>query len=361
MQDFSHLIGDIYDCVLKPSGWTDVVARFAEYSGGAGASIHMVNPVSGATAILFEHGVDPEWSALGRTVYAQMSPVGAAILLADVDQPTSVFDFIGEGEFLESRFYREWLAPKGYFDMMGTLISKTSHEIGAISSIRTKDRGRFDDEARSFMALVAPHVRRAITISGKLEYQAIKADATDAIIDSLSASILHVDASGRILRTNQAADSLLSDAKVATAQNGRLTFNDHVAEKTFRFALSENGKEPAVFGIDARGGDLYSVSILPLSVERGLFLVMLKTRVPDTPAIGKYLTATLGITPRELAVLMPMLQGASLEDIAAMLGISVPTVRSHLNGLFEKTGTNRQAELVSKVLGAMPPINLPAQ
>lgn len=356
MQEFSRLVGDIYDCIVEPSGWTHVVARFAEMSGGAGASIHMVNPVSGSTAILHEHGVDPQWSALGRTVYAQMSPVGAAVLLADVDQPMSVFDFVDEDEFSESRFYREWLAPQGYFDMMGTLISKTSQEIGAISAIRTKERGRFDAEAREFMALVAPHVRRAVTISGKLDYQALKLDGQDAIVDSLATAACHINPEGRILRTNPAAGVLLSEGRIAQAQGGRLSLMDEAGSRALRIALTGDIKTPVVFGIQTPGGEVYSVSVLPLNAQRGLFLVLIAVRAQETPAIGRYLAATFGFSPREIAVLMPMLQGASLDDVAGSLGISVSTARTHLNNLFEKTATNRQAELVAKVLGAMPPL-----
>jgi DNA-binding CsgD family transcriptional regulator/PAS domain-containing protein len=356
MQEFSHLVGDIYDCILEPSGWTSVVARFAELSGGAGASIHMVNPVSGSTGILVEHGVDPEWSALGRTVYAPMSPVGAAALLYDLDQPVSVFDVVEEAEYVESRFYREWLAPKGYFDIMGAKISKTSQEIGAISATRLKDRGRFDADSREFMALIAPHVRRAVTISGKLDYHVLKSDGQDAITDTLAAAVCHLDREGRIQRTNPAAAALLSEGGIIQSQGGRFTLADQLADRAFRAALAAKAKGPVVFGLQAPGGDAYSVSVLPLNVERGLFMVLLKTRAPETPAIGKYLAATFGLTPREIAVLMPMLQGASLDDIAGTMGISVPTARSHLNNLFEKTSTNRQAELVAKVLGAIPPV-----
>jgi DNA-binding CsgD family transcriptional regulator len=356
MQEFSRLVGDIYDCILAPSGWSSVVARFAELSGGAGASIHLVNPVSGGTAILVEHGVDPEWSALGRTVYAAMSPVGSAALLYDLDQPVSVFDIVSEAEYMESRFYREWLAPKGYMDIMGAIISKTSQEIGAISATRLQDRGRFDAESRDFMALVAPHVRRAITISGTLDYHVLAADGQNAIINTLSAAVCHIDREGTILRENPAAAAMFAEGRIMRSQGGRLAIVDPAGARTLRAALAAGAKEPVVFGVHAPDGNAHSVSVLPLNVERGLFLVLLKTRAPDTPAIGKYLAATFGLTPREIAVLMPMLQGASLDDIAGAMGISVPTARSHLNNLFEKTSTNRQAELVAKVLGAMPPV-----
>jgi len=39
-----------------------------------------------------------------------------------------------------------------------------------------------------------------------------------------------------------------------------------------------------------------------------------------------------------------------------VLGLSVPTVKTHLRRLFEKTGTKRQADLIKLVAGYMSPI-----
>jgi len=41
--------------------------------------------------------------------------------------------------------------------------------------------------------------------------------------------------------------------------------------------------------------------------------------------------------------------------IAKVLGISQATAKTHLRNLFQKTGTNRQAELVKLVAGAAGP------
>ncbi len=52
------------------------------------------------------------------------------------------------------------------------------------------------------------------------------------------------------------------------------------------------------------------------------------------------------ISPRELDVAQALLHGHSLESLCALLGISRNTAKVHLQSLFKKTGTNRQAELV---------------
>ena len=42
-----------------------------------------------------------------------------------------------------------------------------------------------------------------------------------------------------------------------------------------------------------------------------------------------------------------LLEGVDLREAAERLGVGLWTVRAHLQQIFEKTGTHRQAELVS--------------
>lgn len=56
--------------------------------------------------------------------------------------------------------------------------------------------------------------------------------------------------------------------------------------------------------------------------------------------------------------MVPLLQGKSPQEIADALGISMPTVRTHLQRLFEKTSADTQADLVRIVLQTMPPVRM---
>lgn len=57
-----------------------------------------------------------------------------------------------------------------------------------------------------------------------------------------------------------------------------------------------------------------------------------------------------GLTPAEARLATLMLKPMSLQETARHLGISLETARTHLKALFAKTQTNRQAELVLRLL-----------
>ncbi len=64
-------------------------------------------------------------------------------------------------------------------------------------------------------------------------------------------------------------------------------------------------------------------------------------------ALESSLKDLFGLTPAEAGLAAELLDGASLEDIADSKGVRLPTVRTHLRGVFRKTETNRQGELIA--------------
>lgn len=68
----------------------------------------------------------------------------------------------------------------------------------------------------------------------------------------------------------------------------------------------------------------------------------------QTPGLNlQYLRRLLGLTAAEAAIATLISQGMQLREIADRRGIAYETVRTHLRSIFNKTGTKRQAELVT--------------
>lgn len=66
--------------------------------------------------------------------------------------------------------------------------------------------------------------------------------------------------------------------------------------------------------------------------------------------------ATLGISPRELAVLREIAAGRSNREIAATLGVSPNTIKTHVARLFDKLEARRRTDVIARArtLGLIP-------
>jgi len=65
------------------------------------------------------------------------------------------------------------------------------------------------------------------------------------------------------------------------------------------------------------------------------------------------------LSPRELEVLQPFMEGRRVAKIARRLSISPHTVRNHLQSIYRKLGVRSQAELIEKLRPEIPPRYLP--
>ncbi|MBA2397202.1 MAG: helix-turn-helix transcriptional regulator [Bradyrhizobium sp.] len=69
--------------------------------------------------------------------------------------------------------------------------------------------------------------------------------------------------------------------------------------------------------------------------------------VSSTSPAAPLLQALFDLTPAEARTASQITEGKSIEQISFANGIAPNTIRTHLKSVFQKTGVQRQAELVS--------------
>ncbi len=62
------------------------------------------------------------------------------------------------------------------------------------------------------------------------------------------------------------------------------------------------------------------------------------------------------LIPTELRVLLAIVEVGGVPEVSQALGIAATTVKTQLGRLFEKTGVDRQADLVKMVAGFATPL-----
>ena len=76
----------------------------------------------------------------------------------------------------------------------------------------------------------------------------------------------------------------------------------------------------------------------------------------DIPSPHEVIGKHYKLTPMELRVLFAIVQVGGVSEAAEALGIAASTVKTHLQRLFGKTGTERQADLVKLVASYISPL-----
>jgi DNA-binding CsgD family transcriptional regulator len=91
----------------------------------------------------------------------------------------------------------------------------------------------------------------------------------------------------------------------------------------------------------------------PFRASAGVF-VQDPTAAPRTA--GEAFARLYGLTGAELKVLLALAPGLTAKEAALALGLREPTIKTHLQRIYVKTGMSRQSELVRLLLAHLPPL-----
>jgi DNA-binding CsgD family transcriptional regulator len=367
-----QLIGGIYDCILSPDAWNDIVPRIGAFVGGSAGGLFAHDSSRRSGSIFYQYGTDPGYRQLYLEKYLTLDPMFGTYFVLDVGEVFSTSTIMSHAEFLQSRFYKEWIRPQGWIDNIFVYLDRTTEGHAGFALFRNEREGLADEPARERMRLLVPHLRRAVLIGKLIEFKTAQAATFADALDGLSAGMLFVDSSGRITHANAAGRAMIAEGNVLRAALGRLLANDPDANRALRDIFLAAAIGDAAIGdrgvavpLVARDGERYVAHVLPLSsgARRGsgksyaaaaaLFVQKAALATHSPPEV---IAKTYRLTPMEVRVLLAIVEVGGAPQVAETLGIGEGTVKTHLKRLYQKTGARRQADLVKLFAGYTSPL-----
>jgi DNA-binding CsgD family transcriptional regulator/PAS domain-containing protein len=365
---FVAAVEAIYAAAAAPSAWPDALQAIADCLGDVG-SLLIYQRDDGSFGTI----VSPKLEAAQRD-YAQrewwrqdirMQNFIERTYAANLDMDTVTERHLARAEEFEAHpFYTDFLASHGLKWFAGTALSPESHVAVALSIQRSDTKPPFGDAELALAGRLARHVENALRLGIRLiDAEAAKVSLGDAL-ERLGVGVFLVDAVGRILYRNPAAQGLLGDCLVVTGE--RLTARLAPERDALRSAIelaADGGHQtftqdphPVLLRGDRPEGFL-AVYVLPVPAGSGHPIAHLMSGVKATvvvttskagqaadPAIIRDL---LGLTLGEARVAALVGAGLPPREAATQLGLSEETARTTLKRVFSKVGVSRQSELAT--------------
>src|SRR5258708_23766337 len=263
-------------------------------------------------------------------------------------------------------------SPQGFVDAADAVLEKSVASCAYLSVIRNQTQGMVDDAMRRRMAMIVPHVRRAVLISKVIDLTQAEAATFADVTDGVGAAMFLVDASARIVHANAAGDALLQERDFLRAVGGRLVAVEASTDQSLReiFAAAASGdnalgRKGIAVPLVALDGERYVGHLLPLTAGKrrdagvkyeAVAALFVQKAALEMPSVPEVIAKTYKLTPTELRVLLAIVPVGGVPEVAATLGIGETTVKTHLGRLFDKTGSGRQADLVKLAAGFSGPL-----
>ncbi len=236
-KQFSDAIGLLYDCILEPARWTEALGALSGFVGGSSALLFHQDHRQQTGAFLQSYNADPHWTQLYFQKYVGLNPVLPLTTFMDAGSCSSFSRLIDMDEFKASQFYVEWAAPQQYLDVVVTILDKSASAMGMFGVTRLDHEGLAGDAEIQRMELVAPHVRRAVTMARLFDGVRGWARGMKDTIEILSDAVFLLDAAGKVVFANRAARDLAAAETHVSIAGSLLAFRDQATTLRLRDTL----------------------------------------------------------------------------------------------------------------------------
>lgn len=262
----------------------------------------------------------------------------------DIDMITEHFRRTGAG--------LEPLSPQDFVTLCYGGINDESRWVDLMMRIMLNMSEANDDRFEAYLQEMMPHWDQAFTLHQKLLTDAALGDIWGEMLERIGMGCALIDRRGTILHANSRYAQALRET-LGTCDEGS------VAALSARLLRAS---EIRVQELWAQGGVLrweetpVGLIVHPPALARHarrlgnpVGLVVLRSQRTGGDLTGM-IEIGWGLTPQEARVALEVMQGHAPQEIAARLGLSINTVRSHLAQAYAKTQTAGKAELAAALL-----------
>jgi|GEM_PF-1279169 len=377
-QRFSQIVGMIYDCVADPAGWPAVLGVLTDEFDGRLATLAVLDGATNSSRFGATFG-DPKIVEPLVHTYAAEMPFYDLVPKFGIDVPITMAELSalrgpqGYEAFMASRIWTEWFVPHRLADAMCTNILKTGSRVGAIVINVDCEREPIRRTDIDRMSLIAPHIRRAVTIGDLFEIERRNSDLFRNTIDALAIAVLIVGEGLKVKFANPAAEALLhTNQDTWSISGGRLQISDPMVRAALEHGIAICRDDEAKLGSRAIGLPLHGpvpqiAHVLPLPRRKHAFpfyeeaaaaiFIAMPGDNPD-PAIDA-IAALFGLTGAERRVASQVALGMNRRGIASANNVYDGTIKSQLDAIYDKTGTSNQRELEKLIRDLTPPLRHP--
>lgn len=344
-------IDDIYEAAVVPEKWQAILDRLAVMADAEGTLLFAACP--GEPRWLASEAIQDAMKAWIASKWYLENPRGQRLVPREDPRFLTDLDAMTAEEINASDFYTELLRPHGLGWCVGTSIRSPAGDTLVFSIEKAHEKGPVPRAVAEQLDSLRPHLARASLLSGRLGLD--RAKSTVATLEAIGLPAAALAPDGRVVSAN--ARFVASEPRIRIGADNLIRLASVPAQALLMDAISNAGIASGRIGksipVRAAEGEAFVAHVVPLrggalDVFTGaLSIVFTTSMTPSASPAPSLLQALFDLTPAEARTAGQITEGKSIEQISFESGISQNTIRTHLKSVFQKTGVERQAELVS--------------
>lgn len=375
IDDFSRMLQLIYAAAIDPHSWGDALQEISDHTGGVACALTISDQLGSAISVGSAR-LDGTSMAAYNDHYGIIDPIAPALLRLPVGSVVTHREVTTPEAVRHSEFFNDWAYPSGFGDCLFSVLARDTEPatwwLWLAAPAGARPDGVDSNDAVLLRALL-PHLQQAIRLGGWIGDLQHRHQGLLAALDAVPHGVVLVGNDTRVVHINPAAARMVASRDGLSVHAGRLRTtapgSDTVLAHALQCALARGDSIATGDCLAAprpSGRRPYLLRVVPLGEttaqvgkSSGAMVVVVDPEDETEPEIAT-LIRVHGLTRTEARVALRVLAGTGLAPIAEELSMSMSTVRTHLQRVFDKTGTHRQAELVRLLLGGLAATRRPA-
>jgi DNA-binding NarL/FixJ family response regulator len=346
-----ELVDRIYESSFVPELWPGVLDELGRLVEGTGGSLYLgksdiqwwtASPQNRERA---ERTVEAGWLQRGQLVARALAARHAGFL--------TDLDLFTPDELDQEPIYRDFWRPQGIGWIVGTVFPIPTGENVIFGMPRRTERGPVEPTFVQKLDELRPHLARSALLSARLQLE--RARIASETLAALGLPALVLNEQGKVLAANSLIDAM--PGYVHWRAFDRVSLKDRAADKLLRDAMAAigaTGGSVRSFPVRDLGAEAMMVAhLIPIRLSaRDIFvrcaaaLVLTPVTLPQAPPV-ELVQSLFDLTPAEARVARGLAAGKTVTDIASAGGVSRSTIQTQVRCVMEKTGCNRQADVVA--------------
>jgi DNA-binding CsgD family transcriptional regulator len=344
-----RLIDQVYEAAVMPDQWPELLASLGRRFDARGGLL-FTNSLDGTRWIGGGEVVDTMRDFLSDGWMAHNERPARLIALNRAGFSTEL-DFMSEEETYQLPVFKQFLRPRGFFATAGTYVAGLDGD-AMILSVEGFASHHASRAALPELDRLRPHLARAVQLASQFRLERMRGQVE--ALQAIGAAAGVLNSTGQLKMANARFSAELGGLFHDTG--ARLVLTDRLADRALADAVLR-ARQPGGPGrsivVRSTAHGTRVLHVLPVrGYANDLFAnasALLVLTNPSKPLQFSFhlIQQLFDLTPAEARLASWVANGnASLQRIAAQEGVSINTLKTQLQTLFQKTGTHRQADLV---------------
>ena len=358
------IIDELYASTLDETRLSIALRQMAQLVGASGGTVYRIRPMSKRVAFSVRQNFEFDPFSEDLAEFREFIPqLHRRTPLNSMDHVHNVWPM---QEMAKSNFYHDILKPQGLVYGIAGMLSRDADDHSVICLARPEQMGVFADSDIQLVEAVIPHLSRALQVTNAIGAIKLERELYAATLDGLSVGVILTDGRGKPIRLNRAAEEMIAGHDGLAIRAGRLAADmadenralERLVGQAVGAGRAESFQRGGACRISRPSGALpWLVQVTPCGDSRvrsiaplaPACVILVRDAMRGRSGGSDQLRQIFALTGQESKVALGVAEGRGLAEVAQIMGLSALTVRNHLQRVFAKTGTNRQAELARLV------------